>query len=177
MYLEAMFSQFLNPPLPTKVISLWKWFEEENAVLPWLGRKEEDKNRLKGLELVQKNFSAPHATVVMAKKSEKKVKKPAAQAPNMLAAQPGTSTHAGAYPTLKAAEGPDVIDFEDDEEPASDSDDSDSENEYVAPVARLKSRKLKSNSTSGIRVSPRSTTLCALHPMLSDAPGMPLLSL
>jgi hypothetical protein len=133
MYLEAMLTQFLNPPLPTEVISLWKWFEEENVVLPWLGRKEDDKNRLKGLGLVPKNFPAPHATVVVVKKSEKKVKKPAAQAPNVLAAQPGASTHAGADPTLKATGGPGVIDFEDDEESASDPDDSDSENEYVVP--------------------------------------------
>jgi hypothetical protein len=39
-----------------------KWFEEQNVVLPWLGRKDSDKKRLAAIGLALENFPSPHAT-------------------------------------------------------------------------------------------------------------------
>lgn len=40
----------------------WKWFAEENVVVPWRARKTTDQNRLKALGMSAKNFPAPHNT-------------------------------------------------------------------------------------------------------------------
>lgn len=59
----------------------------------------------------------------------------------MAATQPESSTPADAYSSPKVTAGPDTIDFEDGEESASGSDDSDSEDEYVAPRRETKVEK------------------------------------
>jgi hypothetical protein len=39
-----------------------KWFDEQDAVLPWLGRKDGDRKRLAAIGLALDNFLSPHVT-------------------------------------------------------------------------------------------------------------------
>ncbi|KAF1914755.1 hypothetical protein BDU57DRAFT_303577 [Ampelomyces quisqualis] len=147
---------------------VWKWFEEENVVLPWLGRKEYDKKRLKKMGLVPKNFPAPYATVIVGKKSKEKSRKPVVQPPNMAAIQPDASTSVVADLDLGATvQLGNLKDIDDYEESASDSEgsesDSETEEDHVA------SRRTPVVTRSQVRFDEEDTSEPSIHVLMRAA--------